>query len=176
VFQSILNEISITFSRQGKPRHDQFFLTGDFGDDSEYGQIARFLVRYDSWRDIGREELDAYIGDETAILTFLSPFAFRYYLPAFLSASLRSVFVEPRFTLSLNLSLCLEEAKTVELEELVGMTRAKFEMLTVTERQVVRQYLNNIAELETDDELCAESALRSYWADRDQVKKTRYKG
>jgi hypothetical protein len=47
----------------------------------ECNQVRDFF-RQKRWRDISHSVLRTYIGDESACLSFMSPVAFRYYLPA----------------------------------------------------------------------------------------------
>jgi hypothetical protein len=162
-FDQIVDEIRAIFSRSPKPSARQLFLAPVYSPDSERAMIEEFFRPFHSWREIHRENLRAYPGDETAILTFLSPFAFRYYLPAFLVSALECVFDDRQFVLAINLGLNLPVARMESDVEIVRGRLGKFQMLTGEEKGVVRKYLEAIREVELDDELAAQSALQTYW-------------
>jgi hypothetical protein len=49
----------------------------------ECNQVRDFF-RQKRWNDISHSMLRTYVGDESACLSFMSPVAFRYYLPAYM--------------------------------------------------------------------------------------------
>lgn len=169
VFELQQREISDVFVRQPKPSREHLFLVRTYSPDSEYGQIERFLQRFTSWREICREALRSYEGDETAILSFLSPNAFRYYLPAFLTVALQSTLEEPKFVYAVNSSLLLPKVRKPQDSEIVLVRKSKFTALTENEHQVVKRYLESLAAVELDDDFGATSALKSYWRQPNQA-------
>jgi hypothetical protein len=162
-FEQVVDEICATFSISPKPNFGQLFLARVYSPDSEYAMIEEFLRPFRSWREIHRENLRSYPGDETAILTFLSPSAFRYYLPAFLISALECVFDDRQFVLAINLGLQIPAVRQEEDLEIVRARLGKFQMLTDEEKGAVRKYLKAVREVELDDELAAQSALKTYW-------------
>lgn len=165
MFKKNITEIEHTFSMSQKPVIGELFLTKSFPLDSEYDHIRNFFNQFNDWRQITRERMKQYIGDEIAILCFLSPVAFRYYLPAFLIAALENIFEEKSFVLALNIGLTLHKPTKNFEPSSVQIRFEQFNVLTLQEKLAVKHYLQVVAELEIGDELGAETALHSYWYD-----------
>lgn len=86
-FLTALDAIRTAFPDNGPPPVDAVVSKYEFGRDPEREQISDFLQGR-RWSDITMDDLENYIGQHSAILTFLTPLGFQYYLPAFLSLSL----------------------------------------------------------------------------------------
>jgi hypothetical protein len=82
-----LVEINSAFADGDPPLYDQIVSRHQFRRDIESDNIREFLAGK-RWRVLTRAEFERYKGDMSAILGFLTPEAFRYYLPAFLSVCL----------------------------------------------------------------------------------------
>jgi hypothetical protein len=85
--RSALEQIKTSFADGPPPAEEEIVSRSRFPYDPEREQIRKFLSGK-RWTELSIEEFDGYIGDEDAILTFLTPQAFSYYLPAFLTVSL----------------------------------------------------------------------------------------
>lgn len=87
MIHSAIEQIVAAFSDGPSPAEDEIVSRSSFPYDPERDQIRKFLSGK-RWTELSIEKLDSYIGDASAILSFLTPKAFSYYLPAFLTVSL----------------------------------------------------------------------------------------
>ena len=87
MIRSALEEIEAAFADGPPPAEEEIVSRSRFPYDPERNQIREFLSGK-KWRELSIEVLDSYVGDPSAILSFLTPQGFSYYLPAFLSVSL----------------------------------------------------------------------------------------
>jgi hypothetical protein len=82
-----LAEIETAFADDEPPAYDQIVNRHQFRRDIESDNIREFLAGK-RWQALTRAEFARYEGDMSAVLGFLTPEAFSYYLPAFLSVCL----------------------------------------------------------------------------------------
>jgi len=83
--ESILSrELEDTFENQGPPRAKKLLKEGTRKSNIESGYVLNFF-NGKRWNDVTLKQLTQhYEGDPSACLLFMSPEAFRYYLPLFL--------------------------------------------------------------------------------------------
>jgi hypothetical protein len=86
---AVLSRIRKAFPTRGG-NWEEYFPPASKNGVSEYWQVRSFLEGKD-WDAITAQDLRKYAGDEQAILAFLTPKGFRYYLPAFLSIGLEVI-------------------------------------------------------------------------------------
>ncbi len=87
MIRSALEEIETAFADGPPPAEEEVVSRSTFPYDPERNQIREFLSGK-RWKELSMEVLDSYVGDPSAILGFLTPQGFSYYLPAFLTVSL----------------------------------------------------------------------------------------
>jgi hypothetical protein len=87
VIFAALQVIEAAFSDDDPPAYDQIVSRHEFRWDFERDEIRDFLAGK-HWKALTIAELKSYDGVTSAILGFLTPAAYRYYLPAFLTVSL----------------------------------------------------------------------------------------
>ncbi len=87
MIHSAVEQVAAAFNDGPAPAEDEIVSRSSFPYDPEREQIRKFLSGK-RWTELSIDELDRYIGDASAILSFLTPKAFSYYLPAFLTVSL----------------------------------------------------------------------------------------
>lgn len=127
---------------------------------SEYWQVRRFLERKD-WDAITAEDLQLYEGDEQAILAFLTPKGFRYYLPAFLSIALKSIDRHPALAGAVIFYLTPSDSDDDAKRDI-----ERFADLTAEQREAIRawlEYLDSQKEQVKSYSLRADVALARYW-------------
>ena len=82
----LIERIKTAFATAPYPGDDNIALDPS-GEDPESEQIAAHFKKV-RWEGVNFVFLQSYKGDESAALNFMSPDAFRYYLPAFILVSL----------------------------------------------------------------------------------------
>jgi hypothetical protein len=82
-----ITEIASAFGDGPPPAEEEIVSPTEFPWDRERDEVRTFLSGK-RWKEITIEALEEYVGDQSAILGFLTPKAFSYYLPAFLTVSL----------------------------------------------------------------------------------------
>lgn len=82
-----INKIESAFGDGPPPPEEEVVLPTEFPWDRERDEVRTFLTGK-RWKEIIIDALEEYVGDQSAILGFLTPKAFSYYLPAFLTVSL----------------------------------------------------------------------------------------
>jgi hypothetical protein len=125
---------------------------------SEYWQVREFL-EYKNWSEITLEKLRSeYNGDERAILAFLSPEGFAYYLPGFLILATKIFKVDPELVDSI--AFYLTPSKSNELSQ---RESERFRCFTKKQCSAIRRWLKYFQKIQSDYPICVDNALNRYW-------------
>lgn len=156
--QAVLSRIKKAFPARAANREEYFPPESKDGV-SEYWQVRKFLERKD-WDAITAEDLQEYEGDEQAILAFLSPKGFRYYLPAFLSIALQVIDRYPALAGAVIYFLTPDGDKDRErdIERYADLTPAQCEAI----RDWLR-YVDSVKGRVSSYSIRADLALARYW-------------
>ena len=127
---------------------------------SEYWQVRQFLAGKD-WDAITAQDLQAYQGDEQAILAFLTPKGFCYYLPAFLLIALNVIGHYPALAGAVIFYLTLSHSDDDAKRDI-----GRYSMFTAQQRDAIRTWLKYVDSQKTGVKsytLRADVALARYW-------------
>lgn len=156
---SVLSRIRRAFpTREGN--REEYFPEESKDGVSEHWQVRRFLEPKD-WDAISVEDLQMYQGDEQAILAFLTPKGFRYYLPAFLSISLQVIERSPALAGAVIFYLTPRDSDDKAKRDV-----ERYADLTSAQREAVRawlKYVNALKEQVESYSLRPDVALARYW-------------
>jgi hypothetical protein len=142
------------------PDRGEFFPADSTDGVSEYWQVRRFLEHKD-WDAISAEDLQSYKGDEQAILAFLTPKGFRYYLPAFMSIALEVINYYPALAGAVIFYLTPSDSKADAKGDI-----ERYSHLTSAERAAIRawlKYVDHHKDQVPSYTLKADVALARYW-------------
>lgn len=149
--QSLLAEIADVYKDVTKPSN-KLFLHPDCFDDGDL--LSFYEVEEGSWTLIP----DAVIAYENAALSFASPVAFRYLIPAYMSWSLRNL---DSGCVSLDHTLFTLSPKSNEM--LYEFTISKYTELNRAQCQVVVHFLEYVSEHGDEFSSAEANEALSYW-------------
>lgn len=134
----VLAEIRRAFPA-GRDKPETFFPPQSADGVSEYWQVRKFLEQKD-WDVITKDQLQAdYRGDEQAMLAFLSPEGFRYYLPAFLTIGMDAIRDHPPFVDSTIFYLTPSDQKGQK-----EMDIERYSSFTAAQKSAIRSWLRYV--------------------------------
>lgn len=141
--ERVTTEVLIAFSVLAYPGDAN--LVG--GESDEYVELRQELKGL-RWQDVP----DSLIRRETSCLSFLSPLAFRYYLPAYLMYSVRNI-ENPD-------SGCMNTLASLRV---AGPCPARIRRFTKLQRIAVKHFIEFFRDSAPEDAEEAEEVFSSYW-------------
>jgi hypothetical protein len=156
---AVLSRIKKAFPATGGNRAEYFPAESNDGV-SEYWQVRSFLEPK-NWDAISSEDLRAYQGDEQAILAFLTPVGFRYYLPAFLSIGLNAIDSYPGLAGAVIFYLTPSDGNDDAKRDI-----ERYSAFTPAQKDAIRawlEYVDSQKERVKSYSLRADVALARYW-------------
>lgn len=140
-----------------------FFPAESEYEGSEYEDV-KFFLNGKKWTDLNRKVFASYVGDEKAILAFLSPAGFFYYMPAFLSAGIEVVDSDPDFTNAVVFYLSPECSDSLNQRE-----RLLFGLFNKSQVQVISEWVQCVKKImEVEHHPVDLDKAIGFWASIDQ--------
>jgi hypothetical protein len=162
-YQSIKNKIFDVFPASA-PKNGILFPEQSSDAGHECHQVKLFL-QGKMWKDLSRKNAALYAGDEDAILAFLSPFGFFYYLPAFLLMCIEECDVDIYHSRSVVFYLTPTRSNRLKDRQ-----TAEFDLFNAEQADVIVKWLEFVEIISTDkgDPLRVADAI-NYWSKRSLV-------
>lgn len=151
----ILSDYFIEVERvfPNEPFHSEKIANGS---SLEHLQVEAFF-KGKLWGDINLDGFNKYIGDPSACLSFMTPEAFKYYLPAYLSISIKDYSVAD----------VIPESTIYKIEKLTDQENQEYlDAFNLDQKKMIAMFLDYMYRQHGDDFATdfAQKALSSYWA------------